>query len=206
MLVSKDMKPSILSYCGLKGGTGKTVSTITTAAAIHKQGLPVTVIDCDSEQSAANWALGGQLPFDVVPMIQDQLGQQARALRDNSGSFVIIDTSPNARDILQSAAYCSDFVIVPTAVTGHEINRLIPTLAVLQEVQLNRAQDDLVSILLTRWQRNRVLSREFLEAFEEYPILETKIAHKAIYQKEFGIMPSYTLEYSNVLHEVLGSE
>ena len=205
MLVSEIMKPSIIAYCGLKGGTGKTVSTITTAASIHNRGLPVTVIDCDSEQSAANWALGGLLPFEVVPMLQDQLGKQARALKD-SGQFVVVDTSPNNREILMSAAYTADYVIVPTAVTGHEINRLIPTLAVLQEVQLNRGKDDLVSILLTRWQRNRVLSREFLEAFDDYPILESKINNKAIYQKEFGVMPSFTLEYSNVLHEVLDSE
>lgn len=197
------MKPSIIAIASLKGGVGKTVSSIYSAAALYKRGLPVTVIDADSEGSSLNWAMG-DLPFNVVAMESRSLGKQARALKD-LGHFVVIDCSPD-RDVLLMAAMAADYVLCPTSVSQQDINRLMMTLELLLEVQQTRNMPYLTSILLTRWQRNRVLSREFTGAFEAYPILESKISHKTIYQSEFGVLPSYTLEYSNVMHEVLSND
>ena len=192
------MEPIIIGIVGLKGGTGKTVTAIYLAAAAHKQSNQVTVIDADSEQSALNWA-SGNLDFDVVPA-EKSLSKQAKELK-KAGHAVFIDNSPNSRDLLYSTALCSDRVVVPTGATGQEVNRLAPTLQILHEVEESR-NIALTSILLTKYDRRRVLSREFLEVFSEYPLLDTKISHKVIYQSEFGMMPSYTLEYSNVLWEL----
>lgn len=192
------MEEMIIGVVGLKGGTGKTVTAIYLAAAAQKQGKQVTVIDADSEQSALNWA-SGELDFAVVPA-DKALSKQAKTLK-KAGHVVLIDNSPNSRDLLYSTALCSDRIVVPTGATGQEVNRLAPTLQILHEVEESRGTA-LTSILLTKYDRRRVLSREFLEVFAEYPLLDTKISHKAIYQSEFGMMPTYTLEYSNVLWEL----
>ena len=196
------MKPMIIGIVGLKGGTAKTVTAMYLAAAAHKQGNTVTVIDADSEQSALNWASNG-LDFDVVTA-DKALSKQAKALKQ-AGHIVLIDNSPNSRDLLYSTALCSDRVVVPTGATGQEVNRLAPTLQILHEVEESR-DVAITSILLTKYDRRRVLSREFLEVFAEYPLLDTKISHKAVYQSEFGVMPTYTLEYSNVLWELMNNE
>ena len=193
------MEPSIIAIAGLKGGTGKTTTAIYLAASMHKRDIPVTVIDADSEKSALNWAMGG-LPYSVVE-VEQKLGKQAKALKAD-GHMVVIDCSPNNRDVLLLAAMVADFVIVPTSVSGAEVNRLEATLDLLVEVEETRDKD-LVHILLTRWNSNRVLSNEFLEAFEGYPILKHKISNRVKYQSEFGTFPRSTIEYSEVLHEVL---
>lgn len=195
------MQPSILAIAGLKGGTGKTTTAIYLAASIHKRDLLVTIIDADSEQSALNWAMG-DLPYPVVAMDKDKLGKQAKALKEQ-GHIVIIDCSPNNRDVLLMAAMTADHVIVPTSVSGAEVNRLEATLDLLVQVEESRDKD-LVSILLTRWNSNRVLSNEFLEAYQGYPILKHRISNRVKYQSEFGTFPRSTIEFSEVLHEVLG--
>ena len=122
-----------------------------------------------------------------------ELSKQAKTLRTD-GQMVLIDCSPNNRDVLLLAAMVADHVIVPTSVSGAEVNRLEATLDLLVEVEETRDKD-LVNILLTRWNSNRVLSNEFLEAFEGYPILKHKISNRVKYQSEFGTSKSVKIRH-----------
>ncbi len=190
----------IIAICGLKGGTAKTTTAIYGAAALHKRGLSVIVIDADSEKSSLNWKLGG-LPFPVIEVDIDNLRDQATELK-KEGYIVFIDCSPNNREILMLAAMTADQVIVPTSVSTTEVNRLQATLKLLVQIEQTR-NIDLVSILLTRWSSNRVLSKEFLDVFEGYPVLAAKVKRRVKYESEFGTMPKFTREYSDVMDEVL---
>ena len=198
----KQLAP-IISIINLKGGTGKTTTAIYMATTIHEMGRQVAVIDADNEQSALNWAQGGLLPFEVLPMDKDQLGKQARAQAEQ-GRMVFIDCAPNNRDTLYAAALVADKIIIPVAPTGHDVNRLEATLALLVEVEQSRDKD-LANILVTRWDKRRVLAREFIDIFKDYPVLENKISDRVVYQKEFGILPTFTREYQDVLEEVLNN-
>jgi len=197
------MQGLIIGIVSLKGGAGRTTSSMYLAAATHKHGHKVTVIDSDNEGSALNWykASAGNLPFEVVASEGlDDLETQAESYKAQS-HIVIIDSAPNNREQLFTIAMCCDVALVPTSATGTDINRLKPTLSILSKVE--KTQGAITSILLTRYDRRRVLTKEFLELFADYPILDTKVSNKAIYQSEFGAMPTYTREYSEVLHEVL---
>ena len=62
--------PRIIAMANMKGGVGKTTSTICTAIALNKLGRKVEVRDIDPQGSATLWAAkaraaGGPLPFDV---------------------------------------------------------------------------------------------------------------------------------------------
>lgn len=197
------IQPMILSIINLKGGTGKTTTAVYMATAIARgrDQDQAVIIDADSEQSALNWAQEGALPFPVVPVERDKLGKQARQLV-GEGKTVLIDCAPNNRDILYSAALAADKIIVPVAPTGQDVNRLVATLNVLVEVEESR-DADLAHILVTRWDKRRVLAKEFIDMFKDYPVLKNKISNRAIYQKEFGIEPTFLREYSAVLREVI---
>ena len=193
----------IISIINLKGGTGKTTSAIYMATTFYEMGKQTVVIDADNEQSALNWAQGGLLPFEVLTMEKDQLGKQARAQAEQ-GRAVLIDCAPNNRDTLYAAALVADKIIIPVAPTGHDVNRLEATLALLVEVEQSRDKD-LANILVTRWDKRRVLAREFIDIFKDYPVLENKISDRVVYQKEFGILPTFTREYRDVIEEVLNN-
>lgn len=194
-------KPLVISVINLKGGTGKTTSCIYIAAALFEGELPVTIIDADNEQSALNWAADGTLPFAVIGIEKDQLRQQVKSLK-SQGQIVLIDCGPNNRDILYTAALNADIIIVPVAPTGQDVNRLQATLTLLLDIEESR-NADLTKILITRWDRRRVLAREFVDLFKDYPVLKNKISDRVIYQKEFGITPTYLSEYREVAQEIL---
>lgn len=73
-----------ISVLSRKGGVGKTVSAIYTAALLAEQGKDVAILDKDPEGSAGAWArAAGDLPFPVYPE-----GKQAQALKH---TWVVID-------------------------------------------------------------------------------------------------------------------
>jgi chromosome partitioning protein len=193
-----DMAIHILALCNLKGGTAKTTSAVYLSTCLHARGEQVTLLDADNEQSALNWASDGGLPFPVAVADIDRLGRQARQLE----GYVVIDTPPNNREALLTAALAADTVLVPVAPTAQDVNRLEPTLDLLTQVE-ERLDKDMTSILLVRYDKRRVLAREFLDVFADYPVLENKISNRVAYQSVLGETPTYLLEYDAVLSEVL---
>jgi chromosome partitioning protein len=191
----------IISIVSLKGGSGKTTTTMHLAACAARTS-PVVVIDADEERSASRWAAhaGDDMPFKVIPAERDRLAQQARALTKESLT-VLIDTPPNNREILTRTAMLADMVVVPVKPTGLDVDRLRPTLELLRDVEATKGELD-VAILLTHWDRRRVLAREALEALEGFPVLEARVRDLTRYEQAFGAAPSFLLEYGDVWREL----
>ena len=192
----------IYSLLSLKGGVGKTTSTMHLAMCAFEAGRRVTVIDADDEQSAYRWSGFAELPFAVVAAERDRLAQQARAL-EAAGETVFVDTPPNSREILSRAAFVSSSVIVPLIPTGLDMDRMMPTLELLRDVEASRGELD-VAILLTRWDGRKRLAQEALEALAAYPILEAKVRALTRYEQAFGTVPSDLEEFRAVWREVTG--
>ena len=190
----------IYSLLSLKGGVGKTTSTMHLAMCALKVGQQVTVIDADDERSALRWSTFTELPFKVVVAERDRLAQQARAV-EAAGETVFIDTPPNSREILSRTAFVSSSVIVPLIPTGLDIDRMMPTLELLRDVEASRGALD-VAILLNRWDGRKRLAQEALEALASYPILDAKIRALTRYEQAFGTVPSDLEEFSAVWQEV----
>jgi chromosome partitioning protein len=192
----------IVALVNLKGGVGKTTSTLYFAAVAEKRGEKPIVLDADNERSALEWAEAGELPFDVLEAKKDGLARQARALA-NEGHTVIIDAPPNSREVLWAAAAVADRVVVPVAPTGVDVNRLRATLEVLLDVEATRGELD-TSILLTRWDKRKRLAREAEELLGRYPLLDVRIRSLTRYEDGFGGRPTYLEEYGPAWKEITG--
>jgi cellulose biosynthesis protein BcsQ len=48
----------VVSFSIFKGGTGKTTSTVNTAASLVKKGKRLLLVDLDQQASAARWLFG----------------------------------------------------------------------------------------------------------------------------------------------------
>lgn len=186
---------STYAIANLKGGVGKTTTAIHLAACAAGRSLPVTVVDCDTEGSATRWAShAGELGFDVVANERNGLARQVGALTKGKRQAVFLDAPPNDREILIRAATIADVCVVSVTPTGLDVDRLMPTLELLRDVEASR-RGLAVVILLTRWSGYQVLAREAVEALKGFPVLKARIRQLARYAQAFGALPRYLDEY-----------
>ncbi|WP_295815602.1 ParA family protein [uncultured Deinococcus sp.] len=190
-----------IAVLSLKGGVGKTTTTVYLAAVAAAAGHHVTIVDADSEHSAHRWASHAELPFTVVAGEPDRLARQVKAPLAE-GHLVIIDTPPNSRELLMRAASLADIALVPVAPTGLEIDRLRPTLELLADMQAQREDLD-VAILLTRYNPRRRLAKEAEDALVGLPVLESRVRELEAYKAAFGAEPTDLGEYEAVWKELM---
>lgn len=103
----------IITMANMKGGVGKTTSTICTAMALHRLGEKVEVRDIDPQGSATLWAehareAGTPLPFEVKVANRFTVGQPP----EDESTWVIIDTPPSQSDLIGAAVDASTLVVL----------------------------------------------------------------------------------------------
>lgn len=96
--------PRIIAMANMKGGVGKTTSTICTAIALNKLGRKVEVRDIDPQGSATLWAAkaraaGEPLPFDVRVANRFTVTMPP----SDPDTWVLIDTPPSQSDLIAAA-------------------------------------------------------------------------------------------------------
>jgi chromosome partitioning protein len=111
----------------VKGGVGKTTTTIYLAAAAVERGWePVTVIDADRQGSSAEWI--EESPIEGVELVEAPSERtMARALAAHDG-LAVVDTPPGDERIVRAAMDGADAVVIPTRAGGVEYSRVVATL------------------------------------------------------------------------------
>jgi chromosome partitioning protein len=110
----------------LKGGVGKTTTSVYLAALAAASRRAVTLVDADTQASAAEWVEGAPDErlerLDVVEAPTDRL--LTRALdRLGADGLAIVDTPPGHERLLGKALERATVVVVPTRVGGVETPR-----------------------------------------------------------------------------------
>ena len=181
----------------LKGGVGKSTTAMLLSMCASEDGRDVTLLDGDPELSAVSWGLEAKtLPFGVVRGDPDGLTRQAKELCA-TGRTVVIDTPPNAKDVLMSASLAAHVAVVPVSPTAIDVNRLSRTLKALLDVSTVRP-DLHVQILITRFSRGTRLARATVDLLAEYPVLPAHVRDLERYKAMGGTVPTYLSEYRNV--------
>ncbi len=114
----------------LKGGVGKTTTTLYLAAVAASRGhVPVVVVDADRQASAAEWL--EERPIDGVEVIEAPSERTlARAMSAAEGT-VVVDLPPGDERLVQSAIAAADAVVIPTRAGGVEFARVAYTLGMI---------------------------------------------------------------------------
>ncbi len=120
----------IVTVASYKGGVAKTTSAIHIAAYLQQK-APTLLIDGDQNRSASTWASGGKLPFKVVSE-----AQAPKYIRQYE--HIVIDTQarPSQKDLEALADGC-DLLILPTTPKALDLDALLRTVDVLQELGAN---------------------------------------------------------------------
>ena len=111
----------------LKGGVGKTTTTVYLAAiAVARGHGPVVVVDADRQASAAEWL--EERPLEGAEVVEAPSERTlARALRSDEGT-IVVDLPPGDERLVQAAIGAADAVVIPTRAGGVEFARVAYTL------------------------------------------------------------------------------
>ena len=119
-----DISMTTIAICNLKGGVGKTTTSVHLAALADQ---PTVLIDSDPQGSAAEWLDDLQLPN--VECIEAPSARTLRSALSRIGDrFTVIDTPPGQPEIAMAALEASDIVLIPTRAGVLEIQRVALTL------------------------------------------------------------------------------
>lgn len=191
-----------LAVLNLKGGTGKTTSSVFLAAALERRGERTLLVDADPQGSALSWsALVDDWPIATVALPEPVLHRRLEAL-GRGYTHVVIDCPPQHEAIVRSALLVADVVLLPMAPSMMDLDRLRPTLGLLADVAPQNEPD--FWALLTRVRRGRVMSaaaRRWLND-REVPVLGAEIPHHELFAKALGELPRPGTAYDDVLAEI----
>jgi chromosome partitioning protein len=145
--------PTVITIANLKGGSSKTTTAAYLAHALYEAGLSVLVVDADPQASALRWSEAAGWPMPTVGLPVRTLHTQLAGIIGERDA-VVIDTPPLEvqSGIVQSAMRAASLVVVPTAPTPIEVERLSAVRAALEDVGPLRPDGlpPAAAVLLTR--------------------------------------------------------
>jgi chromosome partitioning protein len=191
-----------IAVANLKGGVGKTVTSVYLATGLHRLGRTL-LVDADPQQSALLWSEQDPIwPFQVISKPSRYLHRDVAEL-GRGYEYVVVDTGPADIGIIRSAVMAADVVIVPASPSGLDLNRLMPTTELLAEVE--PIHPVTFGVLLTKVRRGTVSAREVRDVLAEagLPVLDTTIPLAEMYAGSFGLAPVDLGAYDELVKELV---
>jgi chromosome partitioning protein len=114
----------------VKGGVGKTTTSIYLAAVAVERGYqPVVLVDADRQASSAEWF--EQSAIDGVELVEAPSERTVGRAMAGSEGMVVVDTPPGDERIVRAAIGRADAVVIPTRAGGVEFSRVAATLEMI---------------------------------------------------------------------------
>lgn len=110
----------------VKGGVGKTTTTVYLAAAAAARGYdPVLLVDADRQASSAEWL--EERPVEGVELVEAPSERTVGRAMDRHDGLAVVDTPPGDERIVRAAIERADAVVIPTRAGGVEFTRVVAT-------------------------------------------------------------------------------
>ncbi len=164
-------------------------------------------MDYDPQGSTLSWAEGAeesgeQLGFSVMVLTVKDVYRKLKGF-ENDYAYMVLDTPPGEVAITRSTVLAADTVLLAVPPTAIDLDRVMPTLELVAEVEpLN---DLTFRVLLTRVRRISREGRDARAVMEEMglPVLRTEIPQLSVYSDAFGEPLNDSLgEYAHLATEL----
>lgn len=208
-----------LTVANLKGGVGKTTSSVLLSLGLAETGRTL-LVDADPIQSALKWAETAEdaWPWDRLTVVSwtdhRALERQIAAVRRDY-DHLVIDVPPRqdknsrgglAAATLEAALMATGHLIVPTSTSGIDLAEIGDTFRVAAAVDKQR--EVLASVLFVRvWlsTKSATVAREVLADDFGYPVMRTVIPVREDIAQSYGTVPTLTgpfIGYADALAEI----
>lgn len=190
-----------VAVVNLKGGTGKTTTSVYAAAGLGQRGR-VLLIDADPQGSALSWSeTASSFPVTTVGLPVRDLHRRVNDLgRDYD--HVVIDTPPGDLAIVRGALLAAEVALIPIPASLIDLDRLRPTIELVSEAEDINGLD--LRVVLTRVRigtRSAAAAREVLSELG-LPVLAAEVPLREAIAMSFGLEPDDLREYGAVLDEL----
>jgi chromosome partitioning protein len=204
-------KPLRLTVGNLKGGVGRSTTSVSLALALARRtGQRVMLVDADgSNGTSYEWSelAGEDWPTSIVVNYWPSLNLAKRIQDAGHDGHVVIDTGPHDAAILRQALMVSDHLVMPIAASPSEVARVQPTLSAAAEVGMNHPLT--LSILFTRTKPGTVSLRDARAAMTAagddvgFTVHTDDVPFLLLHSQAYGQVPEDLGNYPAVLEEII---
>lgn len=205
------MTSTVIVVGMLKGGSGKTTTSMFTALTYAQRGRSVLVLDGDqTSQSAYDWSrlaaeAGDPLPFTVDRYPFEDIAAHIQKSRSDH-DVIVVDAGGGSATYLEEAVTAADLLIIPTAPAAADTRRLAATLASATRGADRNTQPGGVSAVMVMVRADHRTGqpaawRQQLEA-DGHVLATTTIRDLVLYSDAYGHTPPDAGEYPDLLAEV----
>ena len=189
---------AVISVCSTKGGVGKTTLVMCLADAFARQGGSVAIVDGDPNGHVAAWRDRAGEDCTVIVQseadetrIQDVIAQAAAKY-----ALVFVDLEGAASQAVTYAIAESDLVLIPTKVSGMDLQEVFRTYEVVKRAEKMLRRPIAAKVVFTQMSplQSRVAQHARTEiGANSIPVLATEIIQRAAYQQIHftGATPSH---------------
>lgn len=165
-----------------KGGTGKTITSITLAGALANKGYRVALADADVQKSAYHWLRRRNLGNAPIKR-RDWTNARELGTAPKRAGFLIVD-APGALDPEEAAALVkyADLILVPLTaswIDEYATKRFLKDLHALKRIRKGKAGIEVIANRLRSFSRSRRDLLKFCDAAGHPPI--AKISDRTMY-------------------------
>lgn len=170
-----------LTILSQKGGTGKTTIAAALSVEAEKNDIQTLVIDIDPQASITKWGerREAETPF-IISAQAERLDYLLTEARKSGADFAIIDTPGKSGDAAAlKAARLSDFVLIPTRPSAHDIHAISDSI----DVALLAKKSPFVLLNAVPPNADKLFEelRRVLEENYQVPVAPFYLAHRSAY-------------------------
>lgn len=120
---------TVTTVANLKGGVGKSTTTIHLATAAQMAGIPTAIIDIDPDQQAvAKWSDSREaVRPPVLSAVWSRLPQSIAEAERGGAELIFIDTAAFEQKILTAAVQVAKLILIPCRPTAQDVQYLTAT-------------------------------------------------------------------------------
>lgn len=198
-----------MTFGNLKGGVGKSTSSVFLALALAAEGGRVLLVDADStNRTCLKWSSLAEDWPAAVTVNSWEVPDLARRVQAVEADYdhIVIDTGPQKPAILRQALMVTDDLVVTVAPSPVELEQLPDTFALAAEVDaISPTFAQVLFVKVRRRTRSSVEARSYLTE-HQLPVLDTEIHLLESYPLAYGTVPTDLGEYEAVLKELTAED
>jgi chromosome partitioning protein len=194
-----------VTFGNLKGGVGKSTSSVYTALGLAAAGGRVLLVDADgTNRTCLKWSSMAEDWPPSVTVVSWEVPDLVRRVQAIEGDYdhTVIDTGPQRPEILKRALMVTGNLVVTVAPSPVELEQLPDTFSLAAEVDAMRPTfAQVLFVKVRRGTRSSIEARNYLTE-HELPVMAAEVHLLESYPLAYGTVPPDLAEYEAVVKEL----